>query len=59
MRVIIKDKKLILFSPNKLLTRLPIFLAQKKAGNNSYKLKNKIRQIVHLLYQHSEILRMF
>ena len=40
---------------NKLLTRLPILLAQIKAGNNFYKLKNDIRQIQHLLYQHNKI----
>ena len=40
--------------PNKLLARLPIFLAQIKAGNNSYKLKNEIRQILYLLYQHNK-----
>ena len=42
-------------TPNKLLTRLPILLAQMKAGNNSYKLKNEIRQILYFLYQHSKI----
>ena len=31
------------------LTRFPILLAQMKAGNNSYKLNNEIRQILHLL----------
>ena len=41
--------------PNKLLTRLPILLAQTKAGNNSSKLKNEIRQILYLLYQHNKI----
>ena len=40
---------------NKLLTRLPIFLAQIKAGNNSYKLKNEIRQILYLSYQLNKI----
>ena len=38
-------------TPNKLLTRLPILLAQIKAGNSSYKLKIEIRQILYLLYQ--------
>ena len=38
-------------TPNQLLTRLPILLAHKKAGNNSQKLKNEIRQIIHFLYQ--------
>ena len=42
-------------TPNKLLTRLPILLAQMKAGNNSYKLKNEIRQILYFLYQHNKI----
>ena len=33
-----------------MLSRLPITLAQLKAGNNSEKLKNEIRQLLHLLY---------
>ena len=43
------------FTPNKLLTRLPISLAQIKAGNNSFKVKNKIRQILYPLYQQKRI----
>ena len=35
--------------------RLPIALAQVKAGNNSENLLNEIRQIVHSLYQSKEI----
>ena len=42
-------------TPNKLLTKLQILLAQIKAGNNSYKLKNKIRQTLYILYQHNKI----
>ena len=38
------------FNSKQLLTRLPILLAQIKAGNNSNKLKNEIRQILHLYY---------
>ena len=34
-----------------MLNRLPIILAQLKAGNNSEKLKNKIKQILYSLYQ--------
>ena len=34
-----------------MLNRLPILLAQIQAGNNSIKLKNEIRQILHLLYR--------
>ena len=33
-----------ILTPNKLLTKLPILLAQIKAGNNLNKLKNEIRQ---------------
>ena len=35
---------------NELLTRLPILLAQKEAGNNSQKLNNEIRQIIYFLF---------
>ena len=38
-----------ILTPNQMLSRLPISLAQLKAGNNSEKLKNEIRQ---LLYSH-------
>ena len=41
-------------TPNKLLTRNLVLLAQAKAGNNSYKLKKEIIQI-YLLYQHNKI----
>ena len=35
--------------------RLPITLAQVKAGNNSESLLNEIREIVYSLYQSKEI----
>ena len=35
--------------PSQMLSRLPISLAQLKAGNNSGKLKNEIRQILYSL----------
>ena len=44
-----KGKGLKILTPNELLTRLSVLLAQMKAGNNSYKLKNEIRQILYLL----------
>ena len=50
-----EGKRLKILTSNKSLTRLPILLAQIKAGNNSYKLKNEIRQILYLLYQHNKI----
>ena len=38
-----------------MLQRLPIALAQVKAGNNSENLLNEIRQFVYSLYQSREI----
>ena len=38
-----------IFTPNQMLSRLSISLAQLKAGNNSEKLKNEIRQLLHSL----------
>ena len=38
-----EEKGLKILTLNKLLTRLPILVAQTKAGNNSNKLKNEIR----------------
>ena len=40
-----------ILTPKQLLQRLPIALAQVKAGNNSENLLNEIRQIVYSLYQ--------
>ena len=42
-------------SPNQMLSRLPIILAQLKAGNNSEKLKNKIRQLLYSLYRSKKL----
>ena len=44
-----------ILTPNQLLKRLPIVLAQVKAGNNSESLLNEIRQIVYSLYRSKEI----
>ena len=38
-----------------MLSRLPISLAQLKAGNNSKKLKNEIRQLLYSLYRSKEL----
>ena len=43
--------KFKVLTPKQMLQRLPIALAQVKAGNNSENLLNEIRQIVHSLYQ--------
>ena len=42
-----EGKGLKILTPNKLLTRLPILLAQIKAGNNSNKLKDEVTQILY------------
>ena len=34
-----------------MITRLPTLLTQLKAGNNSQKLKNEIRQLLYSLYR--------
>ena len=44
-----------ILTPNQMLNRLPIALAQVKAGNNSESLLNEIRQIVYSLYRSKEI----
>ena len=43
-------KGLKILIPSQMLRRLPITLAQSKAGNNSEKLKNEIRQLLYSLY---------
>ena len=40
-----------ILTPNQMLSRLPISLAQLQAGNNSEKLKNEIRQLLYSLYR--------
>ena len=50
-----EGKGLKILTPKQLLQRLPITLAQTKAGNNSENLLNKIRQIVYFLYQSKQI----
>ena len=42
-------------TPNQILSRLPITLAQLKTGNNSEKLKNEIRQILYSLYRSKKL----
>ena len=48
-----KDLKLL--TPNQMLSRLPINLAQLKAENNSEKLKNEIRQLLYSLYRSKKL----
>ena len=50
-----KGTGLKILTPKQILQRLPITLAQVKAGNNSESLLNEIRQIVYSLHQSKEI----
>ena len=50
-----KGTGLKILTPKQMLQRLPIALAQIKAGNNSENLLNEIRQIIYSLYQSKEI----
>ena len=40
-----------ILTPDQMLSRLPITLAQLKSGNNSQKLTNEIRQLFYFLYR--------
>ena len=44
-----------ILTPSQMLSRLPITLAQLKAGNNSEKLKNEIRQLLYSLYRSKKL----
>ena len=44
-----------ILTPSEMLSRLPISLGQLKAGNNSKKLKNEIRQLLYSLYRSKKI----
>ena len=50
-----KGKGLKMLTPKQMLQRLPIALAQVKAGSNSQNLLNEIRQVLYSLYQSKEI----
>ena len=44
-----------ILTPNQILSRLPISLAQLKAGNNSEKFKTEIIQLLYSLYRSKEL----
>ena len=52
-----EGKGLKILTPKQMLSRLPITLAQLKAGNNSEKLKNEIRQLLYSLYRSKKLTR--
>ena len=51
--------KLKILTVKRMLQRLPIALAQVKAGNNSQSLLNEIRQIVYSLHQSKQITKKY
>ena len=50
-----RGQGLKILTPQQMLSRLPISLAQLKAGNNSEKLKNEIRQLLYSLYRSKKL----
>ena len=54
-----KGTGLEILRPKQMLQRLPIALAQVKAGSNSESLLNEIRQVVYSLYQRKQITRKY
>ena len=50
-----EGRGLKILTPSQMLSRLPISLAQSKAGNNSEKLKNEIRKILYSLYKSKKL----
>ena len=54
-----KGTGLKILTPKQMLQRLPMALAQVKAGSNSESLLNEIRQIVYSLYQSKQITKMY
>ena len=50
-----KGLGLKMLTPNQMLSRLAISLAQLKTGKNSEKLKKKIRQILYSLYRSKKL----
>ena len=49
------EQGLKVLTPVQMLSRLPISLAQLKAGSSSEKLKNKIRQLLYSLYRSKKL----
>ena len=50
-----RGQGLKILTPSQMLSRLPISLAQLKAGNNFEKLKNEIRQLFYSLYRSKKL----
>ena len=53
----LKLNSIKILTPQQMLSRLPILLAQIEAGNNSQKLKNEARQLLYSLYKSRKIIK--
>ena len=54
-----KGKEIEILTPKQIFQRLPIALAQVKAGNALENFLNEIKQIIYLLYQVKEATKMY
>ena len=50
-----EGKRVKILTPRQMLSRLPIYLTQLKAGKNSQKLKSEIRQLLQSLYRSKDL----
>ena len=50
-----QGQRLKILTPDQILSGLPITLVQLKAGNNSEKRKNEIRQLLYLLHRSKKL----
>ena len=50
-----EGKRLKILTQQQMLSKLPISLAQLKAGNNFETLKNEVRQLLYLLYRSKKL----
>ena len=50
-----EEQGLKILTPDQMINRLPISLAQLTAGNNSEQLNNRIRQLLHSLYRSNKL----
>ena len=54
-----QEQGLKILMSSQMLSRLPISLAQLKAGNNSDKLRNEIRQLLYSLYRSKTFIKVW
>ena len=52
-----RGQGLKMLTPNQMLSRLPILIAQLKARNNFEKLRNEFRELLYSLYRSKKLLK--